>query len=151
MLGNLAGEVIASLVGDAFLEWLLPDRWKVPSAPPEGEFYDLLCTVAYPDLSPTLAMKIARHATLEEIRAGTWPSFAVEIGMAAPYVRRRVAEIAEAVGAQLDSIIESPVFEGLDAQALAGYVALISSRAERIVRTTQQTAAPAAPPHGNRT
>ncbi len=36
-------------------------------------FYDLLSAVAYPDLSPNLAMKIARQATIEEIGPTTLP------------------------------------------------------------------------------
>ena len=63
-------------------------------------FYDLLSTVAYPDLSPKLAMKIAKRATLEEIGPTTWPSFAEDVGLGATFVRRRVMELAEAVIAQ---------------------------------------------------
>jgi len=44
-----------------------PRRARIP-------FYDLLSTVAYPDLSPNLAMKIAKRATLEEVGPATWPA-----------------------------------------------------------------------------
>ena len=54
--------------------------------------YDLLCTVAYPDLSPTFAMKIARRGTLADLKPGDWDSFAKETGLAPPFVRRRVTE-----------------------------------------------------------
>lgn len=51
--------------------------------------YDLLSTVAYPELSPKLSMKIAKCATLEEIDESTWPKFAADVGLAAPFVRKR--------------------------------------------------------------
>ena len=104
-------------------------------------FYDVLSTVAYPGLSPTLAMTIARRATLDEIDSKTWPAFAEDIGLASPFVRRRVVELAEAVVAHASSIPESPALAGLDIAALRQYSALIASRAERVARTG---AAPAA-------
>jgi hypothetical protein len=55
--------------------------------------YDLLCTVAYPELSPKFAMKIAKRATLEDMRPGDWDKFAIEAGLGAPFVRRRVKEL----------------------------------------------------------
>lgn len=39
-------------------------------------FYDLRSTVAYPDLSPKLAMRIARKTTLGEVEPATWPALA---------------------------------------------------------------------------
>ena len=46
-------------------------------------FYDLLSTVAYTDLSPNLAMRIAKRATIEEIGPSTWTAFADDIGLEA--------------------------------------------------------------------
>lgn len=95
-------------------------------------FYDLLATVAYPDLSPKLAMKIARRATLDEIGQTTWPEFAAEVGLGAPFVRRRVKELAEAVIANAPKVAESPALAGLDTGALTRFATLIVSRAERV-------------------
>lgn len=97
--------------------------------------YDLLSTVAYPDLSPKLAMKIAKKATLEEIGPATWPAFAEDIGLTPPFVRRRVAELAERVIAQLPSLTERPALVGLDVDVLASHSSLIIARAERVART----------------
>ena len=63
---------------------LLYDDGGVGFAP----LYDLLCTIAYPDLSPRFAMKIAKAATLEEIGANTWTAFAADVALGAPFVRR---------------------------------------------------------------
>jgi len=64
--------------------------------------YDLLSTVVYPDLSPKLAMKIAGKATLDEIEPRHWGNFAGEVGLAVPYVQRRVKELGEAVTLQVN-------------------------------------------------
>lgn len=98
-------------------------------------FYDLLSTVAYPDLSPNLAMKIARRATLEEIGQVTWTAFAEDIGLPASFVRRRVRELSDAVRNQVTSLPDSAALTGLDASVLRRYAALIGSRAERLART----------------
>lgn len=100
-------------------------------------FYDLLSTLSYPQLSPRLAMKIAKKATLEEIGPTAWPAFAEDAGLAAPFVRRRVGELAAAVLAQAAPVSRSPALAGLDADALQTYSAFIVSRAERVARTAK--------------
>jgi serine/threonine-protein kinase HipA len=81
-------------------------------------FYDLLSTVAYPDFSPNLAVKIARRATIEEIGPTTWTAFAEDIGLPASFVRRRVRELSVAVGSQVLSLPASAGLTVLDAPAL---------------------------------
>jgi serine/threonine-protein kinase HipA len=98
-------------------------------------FYDLLSTVAYPDLSPNLAMRTAKRATIEEIGPTTWTAFAEEVGLAASFVRRRVRELSDAVSGHVLSLPASAALAALDASALQEYAALISSRAERLTRT----------------
>jgi serine/threonine-protein kinase HipA len=99
-------------------------------------FYDLLSTVAYPDLSPKLAMKIAKRAMLEEIGSTTWPAFAEDIGLALSFVRRRINELADAVIAQASAILAHPALAGLDHDALKEHSTLLVSRAERVAKTT---------------
>ncbi|MDE3155357.1 MAG: type II toxin-antitoxin system HipA family toxin [Acidobacteriota bacterium] len=98
-------------------------------------FYDLLSTVAYPDLSPNLAMKIAKRATLEEMGPTTWSAFAEDIGLPASFVRRRVRELSDAVATKAPSLRDNPVLGVLDASALNDYAALIVARAERVAKT----------------
>jgi len=59
--------------------------------------YDLLSTVLYPDLSPRLAMKIAKRHMLEELRPGDWEKFADETGIGLRYIKLRVKELSSAV------------------------------------------------------
>jgi len=98
-------------------------------------FYDLLSTVAYPDLSPNLAMKIAKRATIEEIGPTTWTAFADDIGLAASFIRRRVQELSDGVSGHVLSLPAAAALAGLDASALKDYAGLILSRAERLART----------------
>jgi serine/threonine-protein kinase HipA len=98
-------------------------------------FYDLLSTVAYPDVSPTLAMKIGKRATIEEIGPTTWTAFADDIGLAASFIRRRVRELSDNVSSYVRSLPASEALAELDASALRNYAALIASRAERLAET----------------
>lgn len=59
--------------------------------------YDLLSTVSYPDLSPNLAMKIARRVRLEDLMRRDWAKFAEETGLSEPFIRRRAAALTDAV------------------------------------------------------
>jgi serine/threonine-protein kinase HipA len=111
-------------------------------------FYDLLCTLAYPDLSPRFAMKVGGASTLEEIGASTWITFATDIGMGAPYVRGRVGELANAVLTHVSDVADRLTEVGtLDRGELARIAMLIRTRAERVAETATVTPRP---PRGGR-
>lgn len=110
---------------------LLYDGAGVTLAP----LYDLLCTTAYPDLSPVLAMKIAKRGTLEEIGTSAWASFAADAGLSAPFVRRRVNELAVSVQRTVGGVAGAAAGSGLDAGALAAYAELVTARAERLEKS----------------
>jgi serine/threonine-protein kinase HipA len=76
-----------------------------PGSTQLAPLYDLLSTVAYPDLSQRYAMKVAKRRTLEEIHSADWSKFAEDIDMRPPFVRRRVKEIAAAVLGSLDKVL----------------------------------------------
>lgn len=106
-------------------------------------FYDLLCTSAYPELSPRFAMKVGGASTLEEIGGSTWGKFASDIGMGAPYVRVRVGELVGLVLGALEEVGDSLAERGvLDHQELTRVATLIRSRAERVAATADATPAP---------
>lgn len=101
--------------------------------------YDLLCTEAYPELSPRLAMKIGGRATIEEIGARTWPAFAEAIGVTAPYVLRRVKELCAAVQVQLP-LVTRQFGPPLDVKMIEKVATMITARATRLQeRTTQRS------------
>ena len=59
--------------------------------------YDLLSTVAYPDLSQRFAMKIGGRRVLEEVYPADLEKFAKDIQVRAPFIRKRTGEIAGAI------------------------------------------------------
>ncbi len=76
-------------------------------------------------------MKIARRATLAEFKPDTWEAFARGVGMAAPFTRRRVRTLAEAMAKQAPIVAAALAGEGLDQAAPQSYAAIVRERAER--------------------
>ena len=110
---------------------LYDDGWHL------APFYDLLSTVAYQDLSPTFAMKIAGCGTLDEIAPATWPKFARDIGIAAPYVRGRVRALANAAREHVERVATDLLnASALDSRETRRFVDLITKRAELLATTT---------------
>ena len=89
--------------------------------------YDLVATHMWKELSPKLAMRFGRAATLEEFDGKSLARFAEETGLGAPFIRRRVADLAEAVRAEIEKDVQvpgnppekvvAPVIEALSARA----------------------------------
>ena len=107
--------------------------------------YDLLCTAAYAELSPHLAMKVGGRATLDEMGIKTWPAFADAIGMRTPYVLRRVRELCAAARAQLPAITARLASAPLDGDHVRRVAALIDARATRIAERTLTSVTPNPP------
>ncbi len=99
--------------------------------------YDLLATVAYPELSPRLAMKIARRSTLAEMDASGWEAFAKDTVLGLSLVRRRVAEISVAVKDQAEGVAVGLMQSGFDGQVLSRIAGMVASRAERCALTVR--------------
>jgi len=70
--------------------------------------YDLVATHMWKELSPRLAMRFGRAATLDEFERDSVARFAEEAGLVAPYIRRRVSDLAEAVTEEIEKGIEVP-------------------------------------------
>jgi serine/threonine-protein kinase HipA len=100
--------------------------------------YDLLATVAYPDLSAKFAMKIGKRATLAELDAKGWTAFAADAGLGLPLIRRRVLEISEGAIARAHEAAIEVAHSGLDEGALSEFANLISDRATRCASTLQR-------------
>lgn len=65
--------------------------------PRMAPLYDLLSTVTYPDLSPKMAMRIGKRATLTEMDVDGWQAFSKDAGVGMPLIRRRVKELCDGV------------------------------------------------------
>jgi len=97
--------------------------------------YDLLATVAYPELSPKFAMKIGKRSTLAELDARGWGAFAADAGLGLPLIRRRVAEISERVMAQADKAAGALSDQRPDQAALERFRDLAITRAHTCAAT----------------
>ena len=98
--------------------------------------YDLLATIAYPDLSPKLAMKIAGRATLDDLKATDWARFAKESGLSQAFVKRRAKALADHVLRATEQI-EAGFDLNEDAlQKMRGYSRLTARRAAQLARIT---------------
>jgi serine/threonine-protein kinase HipA len=99
--------------------------------------YDLLATVAYPELSPTFAMKIGKRATLAELDAKGWAAFAADAGLGLPLVRRRVAELGDSVKTRAHDVARNLMHPGLDEAALLKFAEMAADRALRCALTSK--------------
>jgi serine/threonine-protein kinase HipA len=102
--------------------------------------YDLLATVAYPDLSPKFAMKVGKRATLAELDAKGWAAFAADAGVGLPLIRRRVAEISNGVLDKATVVAAELWRPGLDRTAIEQCAGMIRDRAQRSVWTIVEAA-----------
>jgi serine/threonine-protein kinase HipA len=100
--------------------------------------YDLLATVAYPELSPKLAMRIGKRATLGEMDARGWVAFAADAGVGVPLIRRRVSEVSQTVMARAHEVAAELMRPGLDEAALSRFAAMAADRATRCAVTIQR-------------
>ena len=139
MLELLDAAIIQVLIGNADAHGknysILYDPHHAAALAP---LYDLMCTVAYPHLAATLAMKIGGRGAVEEFHPGTWDRFARDCGLSGPFVRRRVRELCDLARERCEGVAAELVRPGLDEEALHGFAARIGERAARLAGTTQQ-------------
>jgi serine/threonine-protein kinase HipA len=57
--------------------------------------YDIVCTVAYPELSDEMAMKIGDQYSSERVTPKDFEKLAEDAGLGKPLVKRRISELAE--------------------------------------------------------
>ena len=108
------------------------------SGPRLAPLYDLLSTVSYPELSPRLAMRVGKRATLEELDAEAWAAFASGATLGLPLVRRQVAEMSESVAAKAEATAGAVMQPGLDHAALPRLASLVTARAQLCARSTRR-------------
>ena len=94
--------------------------------------YDLLSTVYYPELSPRLAMKIAKRHTLEELKASDWDKFADETGLALRFIRTRAKELTNAVSNLIGDTKAQILESASDRNAVEEIADLITARLESL-------------------
>ncbi|MGO7817610.1 type II toxin-antitoxin system HipA family toxin [Rhizobium ruizarguesonis] len=98
--------------------------------------YDLLSTVTYSDLSPKMAMRIGKRATLADMDADGWQAFSKETGVGLLLVRRRVRELTDATRDAIPRLSEDMSPLAADSVTLNHVAALIAERAKLVALST---------------
>jgi serine/threonine-protein kinase HipA len=69
-----------------------------------------------------------------------WSAFAADAGVGLPLIRRRVAEISQAVIARANDVVGEVMRPGLDEAALSRFSAMAAERAAQCAITVQRMA-----------
>ena len=104
-----------------------------PSGPRLAPFYDLMSTVYYPDLASNFAMKIGDQGAFERLGFRAWKTFASNIGLTFPYVRKRILDLAKHVPDACARTRAKLAPAGMDEEVLSQLSKLAIDRAERTV------------------
>ncbi len=78
-------------------------------------------------------MKVGKRATLEEFTRTTWVDFAGEIGVGAPFVRRRASALAELILGRIEGVADEISVAGFDGPDLHRFVDVIYHRAQALL------------------
>jgi serine/threonine-protein kinase HipA len=94
--------------------------------------YDLLSTIAYSDFSPKMAMRIGKRATLAEMDADGWQTFAKEAGVGLPLVRRRITDLVDSTAEAVARVVEDISDLCIDSARINHFADLIAGRAKLV-------------------
>jgi len=93
-------------------------------------FYDLVCTLAWSELSKTPAMKIGRCESMDAITAVHWQKMAEESKLGWPMVRNRIRQLSQVVVTAIPQISE--VCSSQNPGKTAEVAAIVLKRAEAL-------------------
>lgn len=90
-------------------------------------FYDLISTIAYPDLSPKMAMRIGKKYLPNQVRSEHWEAMWQQAGFPATAARKRGIQFANRMG----KLVSERSLESAIERAI---MATVSARAQRLVK-----------------
>jgi serine/threonine-protein kinase HipA len=95
--------------------------------------YDLMSTIAYPEVSASMAMKMGGAGDLDAMTKDTWSRFANEAGLGVPFVRARVAELANWTAGVIGDVVEGLSAPDLSNDTVQQLADIIMQRAHRLM------------------
>lgn len=96
-------------------------------------FYDLVCTLAWPELSRTPAMKIGKSDSIETITPAHWQKMAKETRISWPMLRERIAALCQRT---LTALRDTDLRKATDNAPTADRVAgIIEARASSLLQS----------------
>jgi len=100
-------------------------------------FYDMICTLAWPELSTTPAMKIGKSDSIENITPVHWQKMTQETRLSWPMLRERMEELGHKT---LNALAEPGVRSAADDNAIFERVAgIIRDRALSVLQGLRST------------
>lgn len=99
--------------------------------------YDLLSTVAYPELSPKFAMKVAGRSTLDDMKSKDVQALARQTGLTAPYIRQRIEALSNLTTTHAPDIAAGFDAEVINADLMKGFAKTIAARAKQFVEVAR--------------
>jgi hypothetical protein len=93
--------------------------------------YEQVCTLAWPELSTTLSMKIGSAATLEEVSPEHFKQLCGMAKLGWPMARERIKTVCRQI---LDSISDPQALPALKNEKVRD---IVTERAERMLRLTE--------------
>ena len=95
--------------------------------------YDLVCTLAWPELSKTPAMKIGKSESIESITPSNWKKMAQETSVGWPMLRERIVDLC---GKCIDCLRNEAVLSAANDPAMAERVAgIIQERSSSLLQS----------------
>jgi serine/threonine-protein kinase HipA len=95
--------------------------------------YDLLCTVAWPEVSPRMAMRFGDARSLDEVEPQTWPTVATQLGVTRGYLVQQVRSLIARLPAALSATLTGLADPWLDISELARLATLVRSRSDMLI------------------
>lgn len=96
-------------------------------------FYDLVCTLAWPELSKTPAMKIGKSDSIERITPAHWQTMAQESRAGWPMLRERIANLCgKVIDALQNKDLPAATNDLTTAERVAG---IIQERASSLLKS----------------
>jgi len=91
-------------------------------------FYDLVCTLAWPELSANFSMKIGDAKTLQTLTLDHWKKMSKDCNLGFPLIKERIAKISVLILQHIEGL--STDFTGSDLKILSICSKIITRRAE---------------------
>lgn len=133
LLRLLDAAVFNVLVGNADAHGKNYSLLYTDAGPDLAPLYDLMCTAAYPEVHGKLAMKVGGRSTLEAFTGDTWSVFAREVGLGAPFVRRRAAALAREALARIGPVADELAAAGFGDEHLQRVEEVVAERAQTLL------------------
>lgn len=99
--------------------------------------YDLLSTSFYPEVHPNMAMRMGGASRLEEFTPETLGGFAAQVGIGAPYLRRRAIDLATRAEGAIARAAASLVGDGFDSESLHAVADHVLDRSRRFLEAVR--------------